>query len=612
MTEGPVVGAEPGTGDLEGARSADLEALRRREADTDHDGLLGPPERARLPDSDGLSDGDGLAERFPAAMPNRPPEADAHRASTPPPPNVERPAAAPPAASVQRMAPPEQRSYGLADRLSRAAEARRGDEVADDLGRSLEPDERAEAGRRLLNLSFGTRLTLSLVAAAVLPLAAFGFLLIATGAIASDTTLLRLLLLAIAIAALIAVLVSYLLAADLTAPLRAIAAGVARVSAGDLTSPIVVGGDDEFARLADSHNRLASNLERRNRELESILAATEASSPRDGVDWLVGHASADAKRAFAMIDCTVLLGDPGSLPVEEVIPGEPRPVSAELRIGGEPIGILSGHLPATRTWERADQDLLELFAREVGVAIRNAQLFARVEAQNAQLLELDAAKDDFLRGVSHNLQTPLTSIRAYAEQLTADRPDRRLAIISEQADRLSRMVRQLLTVSRLESGALRPEAEVLALAPRVRRAWEALAVEEVPFRVDDRSAGWLAVADADQLDQILWALLDNAVKYGARGGHGPIEAEIALAEPSRVRLTISDHGPGVSEVGRLHLFDRFARGSESSAEDGSGLGLYVSRELARAMGGDLVLEPSVPGRGAAFSVYLPGESPFEG
>ena len=85
--------------------------------------------------------------------------------------------------------------------------------------------------------------------------------------------------------------------------------------------------------------------------------------------------------------------------------------------------MLVGHLPATRTWERADQDLLELFASEIAVAIRNAQLFAQVEAQNAQLLELDAAKDDFLRGVSHNLQTPLTSIRAYADQL-ADRPRR--------------------------------------------------------------------------------------------------------------------------------------------------------------------------------------------
>ena len=77
------------------------------------------------------------------------------------------------------------------------------------------------------------------------------------------------------------------------------------------------------------------------------------------------------------------------------------------------------------------------------------------------------------------------------------------------------MVRQLLTVTRLESGALRPRLEVVSLAARTRRAWEALAAE-APFRLDDAAEGWLAIADADQLDQVLWALLDNAAQVRAR------------------------------------------------------------------------------------------------
>jgi signal transduction histidine kinase len=310
-----------------------------------------------------------------------------------------------------------------------------------------------------------------------------------------------------------------------------------------------------------------------------------------------------------MIDAVVLLVDPREIPTVERIPGESLPIRAVLRAGGDELGVLVGRIAATRVWERADQDLLELYAGEVAVAIRNAQLFERVESQNSQLLELDAAKDDFLRGVSHNLQTPLTSIRAYADQLGRDQPDRRLGIIAEQTDRLSRMVRQLLTVTRLESGALKPRSEVVALAHPVRRAWEALAAD-VPFKVDDRSAGWLAVADVDQLDQVLWALLDNALKYGERS---PITVEIA-PEPAegRLRLTISDLGPGVVEGDRARLFRRFERGADRSADDGSGLGLYVSRELCRAMDGDLVLEPHMVGSGAAFSVYLPGEPPEDG
>jgi two-component system, OmpR family, sensor histidine kinase VicK len=457
-------------------------------------------------------------------------------------------------------------------------------------------------------LAFRTRLTIALIAAAILPLAGFGVLVLVLSATTTgDTgqTVGRLLLFAVAIAALLAVLVAYLLAADLTGPLRAITAAVDRVSAGDLSTPIAVSGDDELSRLAESHNKLASDLERRNRELGRILVAIDTASPRDGVDWLVGRAGADAKAAFGMIDAAVRLMDPDDVEIEEVVPGDPRPVRAELRSGGEALGVLTGHLPATRIWERADQDLLELFASEIAVAIRNAQLFERVEAQNAQLLELDAAKDDFLRGVSHNLQTPLTSIRAYAEQLTGDRPDRRLGIIAEQTDRLSRMVRQLLTVTRLESGALKPRSEVVALAPRVRRAWEALAADDVPFELVDRSEGWLAVADADQLEQVLWALLDNAVKYGRRS---PIDVSVAVdVGGRRLRLTVTDHGSGVSEADRPRLFQRFVRGEHEPADEGSGLGLYVSRELCRAMAGDLILEPSRPQEGASLTVILPGE-----
>ena len=110
-----------------------------------------------------------------------------------------------------------------------------------------------------LNLSFRTRLTVGLIAAAVLPLAAFGIIVLLTGSAASGgETLGRILLFTIVTAALVGVLLAYLLAADLIGPLRAIAAAVDRVSAGDLSTPIDVPGEDELARLADSHNRLAA------------------------------------------------------------------------------------------------------------------------------------------------------------------------------------------------------------------------------------------------------------------------------------------------------------------------------------------------------------------
>jgi signal transduction histidine kinase len=466
--------------------------------------------------------------------------------------------------------------------------------------------------RRGPGLPFRVALTAGVMAAALVPVAVLGLIVIAAHLDTDERLFMPLFALVLFGAALLALLMAYRLGASLTAPLRRITSAVERVAAGEPSPPIHLTGEDELARLAESHNRIAADVARRNAELTALLVAVAEYAPSQGVADLAVRAELDARLIFGLIDSRLALVNPAKVPLQETIPGDPLPVRALVRAGSEPLGVLTGHLPATRHWERADQDLLELFSSEVGVALRNAELFGRIESQNARLLELDTAKDEFLRSVSHNLQTPLTSIRAYVEQLRAAahdaETDRRLGIVDEQAGRLSRLVRQLLTVTRLEAGVLRPEPEVIALAPRIRRAWEALGAADVSLELRDRAGGWLAVADPDQLDQVLWALLDNAVKYGGRSG--PVEVTIACDEAgNRLRATIADHGPGVSPADRRRLFSRFSRGARRPSGEGTGLGLYVSRELLRAMGGDLVLEPARRGKGAAFTLSVPGESP---
>jgi signal transduction histidine kinase/HAMP domain-containing protein len=470
-------------------------------------------------------------------------------------------------------------------------------------------DERSFAAPRI---SFRTRLTLALLTAALVPVIGFGvvaLLVAGSGTDPADSTLTRVLLLAVAVAVVFAVLLAAVLAADLSGPLRAIARSVERASAGDPSVELELPGDDELSRLAESHNRLARDLTRRGRELRRVLDILESTTLGEQPEHLASRAAGAAREAFGMIDCSVLLVDPREIPYEGTVPGEAIPVRAVLIANGEAQGIAVGHLPATRPWERADQDLFELFAVEVAAAVRNAELYSRIEDQNRQLVELDAAKDDFLRGVSHNLQTPLASIRGYAQQLATEAPDRRIAIITEQADRLSRMVRQLLTVTRIESGALRPRVEVFAPGARVRRTWEALGAADIPFSLDDGAAGWLALADPDQFDQVLWALLDNAVSYG--GGSAVEVSVVARPDAGELAITIADGGPGVADDDRERLFRRFERGADRPTGEGSGLGLYVSRELCRAMGGDLVLEPVAPGRGAALTISLPAEEAAE-
>jgi signal transduction histidine kinase/HAMP domain-containing protein len=458
------------------------------------------------------------------------------------------------------------------------------------------------------SMSFRARLTLGLVVGSLLPLTVFGVVLLATEEVrtgALDTTLIQVVLFVLAAAIIVAVSFAYVLTNNLTAPLKAVSKAVERASAGDLSVRVEVAGEDELARLVESHNRLAGALEQRNAELRRILLAIGETSPRDGLERLVAHATRSARAAFGMIDARIELGDPTMIPVEEDIPGEARPVRAVLALPDERVGVLVGHLPATRGWDAADQDLLELFASEVAVAIRNLELFDQVERQRQQLVELDQAKDEFLRGISHNLQTPLTSIRAYAEQMGSEQPDQRLAIIVEQSDRLYRIVRQLVATSRLESGSLRPATEVVAVAPRVRRAWDALGASGGSFELEDEAAGWLAIADPDQLDQVLWALLDNAVRYG---GGSPIRARVApRPDDDRLAITIADEGPGVRPEDRDRIFARYERGAAGVRAEGTGLGLYVSRSLCQAMGGDLVLEPPGAAGGAAFTILLPAE-----
>jgi signal transduction histidine kinase len=464
----------------------------------------------------------------------------------------------------------------------------------------------------LFELPFRILLTAGLIVAAVLPLAVFGTIMLAARLYTDDKIVVPLLIAMVVAAAFFGLLVAAVAVGSLTKPLRRITSAVERVAAGEASPPIHLTGDDELARLAESHNRIAAEAQRRNRELGALLRAIAEYSPAQGVLALTSRAEADACLIFGMIDANLRLVEPATVPPSEPIPGDPRPLRADVRAGGDTLGLLSGNLPATRSWERADQDLLDLFASEVGVALRNADLFGQIDKQNARLLELDAAKDEFLRGVSHNLQTPLTSIRAYVEQLRASSgeaaQDRRLQIVAEQADRLTRLVRQLLTVTRLEAGVLRPEVEVIALALRVRRAWEALNAATVDFELRDLARGWLAVADPDQLDQVLWALLDNAVKYGGR--EGKVEVEVT-ADPatSRLNLTITDHGPGISAADRKRVFARFTRGATQMSGDGTGLGLYVSRQLLRKMSGELTLEPAREGLGATFRITLPGERP---
>ncbi|HEY7463027.1 MAG TPA: GAF domain-containing sensor histidine kinase [Candidatus Limnocylindria bacterium] len=258
----------------------------------------------------------------------------------------------------------------------------------------------------------------------------------------------------------------------------------------------------------------------------------------------------------------------------------------------------------------AQLDLLNLVGQHASTALEHALLYARVRAQSEAIDRMAEVQRDFLRSVSHDLQTPLTSIQALAAELrsTKDADDAAIADlddISFQADRLRRMVGQLLAVSRLEAGALAPRLEVLSVAPLVERVWRALRADR-KFTLETEGAKLLAIADPDRLEQVLWAILDNAVKYSPEGSL--VSVQLRPAADDRLAIAVRDQGAGMDADSVSHAFDQFYRSPHATrlAIDGSGVGLYAARGLMQAMGGEITLTSKL-GAGTTVTCLLPAE-----
>lgn len=218
----------------------------------------------------------------------------------------------------------------------------------------------------------------------------------------------------------------------------------------------------------------------------------------------------------------------------------------------------------------------------------------------------DLLRRQLLGDVAHELRTPLTNIQGHLEALRDGvLPAEPATFVSlhDEASRLGRLVADLESLARAEAAAFsleRGPCDLAAVAgdvsaeleDRFRAKGVALALALAPAEV---------VGDADRLAQIVRNLLSNALKYTPAGGH--VRLATARAR-DRVTLEVADDGPGIASDDLPRVFDRFWRGASAGDVTGSGIGLTVARELARAHGGELVAR-SEPGRGSAFTLAMP-------
>jgi signal transduction histidine kinase len=230
------------------------------------------------------------------------------------------------------------------------------------------------------------------------------------------------------------------------------------------------------------------------------------------------------------------------------------------------------------------------------------------------LQQTEKMKTEFLSNVSHELRTPLTPIKGYTDIMRRKALPRRKVVaflekIGGSADRLERIVEILVDFAAIEAGRLRPQAEAVPL-----RALLSAAVARWRERAPDHRfvlkapAGLPpAAADPKRLERIVDELLDNAVKFSPRGGRVEVSAAAGEDGAGPLRVNIRDEGIGVEpdRVGALFADFQQLDGSETRTYGGLGLGLAYSRRIAQALGGDVRLAETVPGRGSTFSIDLP-------
>jgi len=261
-------------------------------------------------------------------------------------------------------------------------------------------------------------------------------------------------------------------------------------------------------------------------------------------------------------------------------------------------------------------DVTERVTREAELQAQvdaRTQALAREKAAREEAEEANRLKDEFLATVSHELRTPLTAILGWSNMLLAGNlegaaHDRALDIIHRNAQSQNQLISDLLDVSRIISGKLRLDLRTVELPAVIEAAVEATrpAAEAKGVRLttalDPRSGP--INGDADRLQQVVWNLLTNAIKFTPEGG----EINVRLGSVgTRVEITVRDSGIGIPSEFLPHIFDRFRQADPGTnrVHGGMGLGLSIVRQLVELHGGTVRAESEGKGKGSTFTVSLP-------
>jgi signal transduction histidine kinase len=281
---------------------------------------------------------------------------------------------------------------------------------------------------------------------------------------------------------------------------------------------------------------------------------------------------------------------------------------APVAVGRELLGyVLLARDVSVSPWTQDQQEAVMEVGRTLGRVVLNARLYERERHLVGNLQELDRYKGELIATISHELKTPLTSIMGHIELLEdLDTGIGSVEAISRNADRLNRLVQNLLNYSQIQDKreSVRKDVDLRELA---QQSLELMAMQaeqgNVTMTLESPSSPVMVTADPDELGKVIDNLASNAVKYSRQGG--TVELEVG-SDGAHAYVLCKDNGLGISAADQVHLFSAFHRSSnpEALSIPGTGLGLAISRRIAHMHGGEIIVASEL-GQGSTFRLRLP-------
>ena len=407
---------------------------------------------------------------------------------------------------------------------------------------------------------------------------------------------------ALLVGLMISVLLSFLLSKTMIIPIEKLTEGAERVAAGDFSSTISVESTDEIGILTTTFNDMASVL-------EETLAAVE--TERNKLDTLFLHMT-DGVVAFAG-DGSIVLCNPAA---SDMLENDVETMDYN-RLFGDLFALEDLRKLERPNFKEAEMNIHEKYLEVYFASFDQAGgsgVMAVLHDVTAQKKNEEMRKE-FVANVSHELRTPLTNVRSYAEtirdaeDIPRDMTNSFLDIIIGETDRMTHIVQDLLTLSRLDSGRAEFKMSRFAFGDAIESVCRAVELDAKRHqhtfqRLYDPDKLPMIVGDRNRLEQVMMNVVGNAIKYTPDGGSIRVRAG---ANEAKVWMEVADNGIGVPRSDWNRIFDRFYRVDKARSREsgGTGLGLSIAKEIVLRHGGTISAVEPENGQGTTIRIVLP-------